>query len=212
MEHECLTGHFIAAKLGECQPPASKTFRPTAETLFVFLPEQPAMSPRWQLLWRARNGNMLGTGQSLGHPHPSPALGNGLSGDNQHSPKHRNWSQTLTQPHSYTPIPKSHPQSVPSPWTASDLRVSQQSRFKILVCLPSSSPCCAGLPRGDSEPGELAQPGGHLLSSHGHAAWPELVTALCIGTFGTEQEREEGKGPRGLKAPLPHRLEAAATP
>lgn len=89
--------------------------------------------------------------------------------------------------------------------------------LKILVSLPTSSPCrgvggWTGLPRGDSEPGELAQPGGHLLSCHGHAAWPELVTALCIGTFGTEQEGEEGKEPRGLKAPLPHRLEAAATP
>lgn len=116
MERECLTGYFIAAKLGECQLPASKTFHPTGEleTLFVFLPGQPAMSPRWQLLWRARNGNTLGSEQSLGHPHPSPALGNGSSGENQHSLKHRNGSQTLTQPHSYTPIPKSHPQLLSS--------------------------------------------------------------------------------------------------
>lgn len=111
MEHECLTGYFIAAKLGECQPPASKTFRPTAEleTLFVFLLEQPAMSPRWQLLWRVRNGNTLGSGQSLGHLHPPPALGNGLSGENQHSLKHRNWSQTYT-----VPLLHPHPK-IPSP-------------------------------------------------------------------------------------------------
>lgn len=37
--------------------------------------------------------------------------GMALSGESQ---KHRNWSQTLTQPHSYTPIPKSHPQLPPS--------------------------------------------------------------------------------------------------
>lgn len=78
-----LPRYLIAAKLGEGQPggpaPASKTFHPTGklETLFVFLPGQPAMSWRCQLLRGAGDGNTLGAEQALGHPHPPPAPGNG---------------------------------------------------------------------------------------------------------------------------------------
>lgn len=75
--------YLIAAKLGEGQPgtpaPASKTFRPAAEleTLFVFLPGQPATSLRWQLLRRAGDENRLGSEPAPRHPHPPPALRNG---------------------------------------------------------------------------------------------------------------------------------------
>lgn len=80
---ECLAEVFNSCQLGEHQPggpaPASQAFRPAAklETLFVFLPGQPAMIWRWQLLQRARDGNTLGSGQASGHPHPPPAPGNG---------------------------------------------------------------------------------------------------------------------------------------
>lgn len=72
--------------------------------------------------------------------------------------------------------------------------------INILVSLPTSFPCrgvegWTGLPQGDSAPGELAQPSRHLLSSHGHTARPEHLSWLCISTFGTEGEGEEGRGP-----------------
>lgn len=59
--------HLRAAGLGQRQPagpaPASKTFHLTGEleTLFVFIPGQPVMSTRCQLLWRDWDGNAPGS-------------------------------------------------------------------------------------------------------------------------------------------------------